>query len=73
LLQDKRVDPGAVWNSALRSAAYEGHLEVVRLLLREPRVDPRALGCYALNWACSRGHLSVVKEILQVSISIIRF
>ena len=66
LLNDYRVDPTSVWNSAIRSAAFEGHLEVVKLLLADPRVDPNALGSYALNWACSRGHIEIVREIIKV-------
>ncbi len=34
LLQDTRVDPTAIWNSAIRAAAYEGHLDIVKLLLQ---------------------------------------
>ena len=39
LLQDKRVNPSADYNDAIREAAKYGHAEVVNLLLSDERVD----------------------------------
>jgi len=50
-----------------QSAAYDGHLDVVRVILRH-NGDPNTrlhLGCSApLYWAASQGHKSVVKCLL---------
>jgi hypothetical protein len=43
LLQDKRVDPAANQNYAIRSAARNGHSAVVELLSRDARVDASAV------------------------------
>ena len=39
LLQDVRVDPGGE-NQAIEVAAFNGHAEVVRVLLADPHVNP---------------------------------
>ena len=39
-MQDPRVDPGACDNLGFRAAAENGHLEVVKELIKDPRVDP---------------------------------
>ncbi|KAI9326783.1 hypothetical protein BDR26DRAFT_940967 [Obelidium mucronatum] len=44
--------PSDVDNEALRLAAENGYLEVVKLLLDE-RVDPSASNNFAVNWAKS--------------------
>jgi len=38
LLRDKRIDPSADSNAAVRLAAKKGHVEMVRLLLSDERV-----------------------------------
>jgi hypothetical protein len=40
LLSDKRVDPSAADNYAIRYASKKGHYDVVELLLADERVDP---------------------------------
>ena len=65
LLQSGRVDPKAYDSFALRYAAANGHLEVVKILL--PVSDPRANGSQALQWAAENGHLEIVKLLLPVS------
>ena len=58
-------------NNAIKWAVYEGHLEVVKLLLEakdekgKPRVDPAADDNDAIKWAASNGHLEVVKLLLE--------
>jgi hypothetical protein len=65
LLQDKRVDPSACDNYAVRWAAQFGHLAFVDLLLRDARVDPSADNNYAVRQAAARGHLAVVDRLLE--------
>jgi hypothetical protein len=65
LLQDKRVDPSADDNYAVRWAAVNGHLAVVERLLQDKRVDPSADDNYAVRWAAANGHLAVVERLLQ--------
>jgi hypothetical protein len=65
LLQDKRVDPAADNNYAIRLAAENGHLAVVERLLQDKRVDPAAGDNYAIRWAAWKGHLAVVERLLQ--------
>jgi hypothetical protein len=48
LLQDKRVDPSANGNNAVRRAAAMGHLAVVDRLLEDDRVDVAV----ALQYSC---------------------
>jgi hypothetical protein len=38
LLEDRRADPAAESNDAVGSASREGHLEVVKLLLKEIQI-----------------------------------
>ena len=42
LLQDRRVDPSAGNNYAIRYASQNGHFLVVKRLLQDARVDPSA-------------------------------
>jgi hypothetical protein len=65
LLQDKRVDPSADDNYAVRWAAQNGHLAVVERLLQDKRVDPSADDNYAVRLAAENGHLAVVERLLQ--------
>jgi ankyrin repeat protein len=65
LLQDERVDPSALNNYAIRSAAEYGHLAVVDGLLQDKRVDPSARNNAAIRSAAKNGHLAVVDRLLQ--------
>ena len=67
LLNDKRVEPAADNNHAIRGASYYGYLEVVRLLLNDIRVDPAANNNYAIRMASRNGHTEVVKLLLTDS------
>ena len=60
LLIDRRIDPSADNNDAIRLASYNGHTEIVRLLLADSRVDPR-YDNYAIRFASENGHAEVVK------------
>jgi hypothetical protein len=64
-LQDKRVDPSADDNYAVRWAAWYGHLAVVDRLLQDKRVDPSARDNSAVRLAAQNGHLAVVERLLQ--------
>ena len=50
--------------SALRRAAYNGHLAVVKYLVSEG-ADIHAVNDYALQWAAYYGHLDVVKYLVS--------
>ena len=52
-------------NCALRTAAKEGHIECVKLLL--PVTDPKLNSSLALRFAVAEGHLDIVKLLLPVS------
>ena len=61
---DEGVDPSAQDNRAIRWASYNGHIEVVKLLLTDKRVDPSADDNIAIRWASENGHTEVVKLLL---------
>lgn len=60
-----RWDPSVQSCLALRYAAQNGGLVVVRMLLADPRVDPRCSASASLRKAAENGHLDVVKLLLQ--------
>jgi ankyrin repeat protein len=55
------ADPNCDGSWALRLAATNGHLEVVKLLI--PVSDVKALKSDALRWAAHNEHLEVVDEL----------
>ena len=61
----KRVEPSAENNEAIRWVSGNGHLKVVKELLKDKRVDPSADNNYAIREASYNGHLEVVKELLK--------
>lgn len=63
LLEDRRVDPRADNNFAIRYAAARGHTDIVRLLLADGRVDPRADNNYASRMASANDHTEIVEMI----------
>ena len=63
------VDPSAEGNEALRDAAFNGHLEVVKYLCSLPvkyGIDPSACQNAAIGGAAMMGHLHVVKYICDL-------
>ncbi len=50
---------------ALRQAAGNGHVEVVKLLL--PVSDSKVNNSLALQWAVENGHMEIIKLLLPVS------
>jgi len=58
-------DPKSLGSYALRWAANNGHLEIVKLLI--PVSDPKALDSNALRCAATKGHLEIVKLLIPVS------
>ena len=60
LIDQENADVGARGNAALYCASYNGHLEVVRLLL-DKGADIGACDNAALRWASRNGHLEVVR------------
>ena len=59
------VDPSANNNDAIRCASWNGHVEVVKLLLNDPRADPSANNNYAICLASRGGHVDVVELLLD--------
>jgi ankyrin repeat protein len=59
----KGEDPSAFGNWAIRRAAYNGHHEIVALLLTDPRVDPTIQNNYCLQHAILKGHTEVVRTL----------
>ena len=59
------VDPSEDNNIAIKRASNDGHLEVVKLLLKDPRVDPSAQDNCAIRWASDDEHLEVVELLLK--------
>jgi ankyrin repeat protein len=64
LLSDRRIDPSARQQYALRLASQNGHVEVVKLLLADSRVDPSVDDQYPIRVACQGGHADVVAVLL---------
>ncbi|KAI8842061.1 ankyrin repeat-containing domain protein [Chytridium lagenaria] len=62
---EDEVDPGIGNNFPLRIAASEGHIGVVRLLLRDMRVNPSADRSYALRKASENGFDEVVEVLVR--------
>lgn len=63
LLEDGVINPGDHESEALDSACFEGHVEVVKLLLQDRRADPANGSC--LDMACDRGHIETVRLLLK--------
>jgi len=63
-LIDEGANVHAVDDEALRWAANNGHLEVVKILL-ENGADVHAGNDFALRWASYKGHLEVVEILLE--------
>ncbi|KAJ2991118.1 hypothetical protein HDV02_003945 [Globomyces sp. JEL0801] len=65
LIEDKRVDPSAEDNHAIRCACSDGLTEIVKILLKDERVNPSALDNAAFICACLIGHTEIVKMMLK--------
>ncbi|KAJ3102930.1 hypothetical protein HK100_004290 [Physocladia obscura] len=57
-------DPSSNEDRAIRWAAIDGHINVVRLLLQDKRVDAAARQSSALIEACGLGHLDIVELLM---------
>jgi ankyrin repeat protein len=64
LLQDGRADPSAGNKSAIQEAAWNGHVEVVRLLLADKRVDLGSFGA-VLEAVARRDTVAVLKLLKE--------
>ena len=67
LLEDKRVNPAANDNFAIRLASRNGYTEVVKVLLADLRVDPCFADNHAIRWASKNGHTEIFKLLLKDS------
>jgi len=65
LMNDRRADPGASNQFALRLACKNGHVAVVERLLRDTRVVPHHGRQSALWWASRNGHVAIVDYLLR--------
>ncbi len=59
------TDPSEFGNSAIKTAASNGHLEVVKFLLSDSRVDPAVDDNYPIRRASQGGFANVVKILLE--------
>ena len=64
-LMQQGVDPSVENNYAIRLASDNGHLYVVRYLLKDKRVDPSHMNNYAIRFSSENGHTDVVRELLK--------
>jgi ankyrin repeat protein len=64
LLKDKRFDPSALNNIAIRWASENGHAELVKILLLDQRVDLSRGNNEPIRLASKNGHIEVVKLLL---------
>lgn len=65
IFNDGRFYRSDLYNWGLINAAWNGHTDIVRLLLTDPRVDPVANDDQAIRFSASRGHTEVVKILLS--------
>jgi len=69
LLLDRGADPALsdmIGWTGLHAAAFEGHLDCVRLLASPGLIElPSRNGDRPLHWAISRGHLEVMRFLLE--------
>jgi ankyrin repeat protein len=61
----RRVDPSVHENLALLWASFNGHVEVVQLLLQDPRVNPAAQKNAPIRHASYHGYAEVVRVLLK--------
>ena len=61
----EKGDPADNNNEAIRSAAYLGHTDMVKMLLQDNRVNPADQNNYAIRWAANYGHTDTVKILVQ--------
>lgn len=66
-LLEQKVDPSVCENAALRRAAVNNCVEIVKLLLADPRVNPADKDNYAIRFACLYGQTEIVKLLLADS------
>jgi hypothetical protein len=66
LLITSKVDLAADDNYAIRLAAGNGFLDVVKLLLEFPEVDPRVSNDYAIRTSSKLGHLDVTNYLASL-------
>ena len=62
-----KVDPSSEYNLSIRTACYNGHLDVVKLLLADSRVDPSDNFNGAIMLASRGGHIDIVRLLLDDS------
>ena len=64
LLRLDKIDPSAMGYSSLKKAAYNGHFQIVQLLLRDNRIDIFVRTTVFLD-ASIRGHYQLVELLLN--------
>ena len=52
-------------NNAIRRTAYNGYLDMFKLLLDDSRTDPAAMNNYCLRWSVTNNHLEIAKLLMQ--------
>lgn len=69
VLSDNKVDPRAYYNEASKNACYNGHEEIVKLLLewtdnQGNHIDFSVDGNQCIQHAAKNGHINIVKLLL---------
>jgi hypothetical protein len=64
-MRDARVDPSAVDDYAIRTAAKSGHAALVEVLIRDARVNPAASDDRALGLAAYDGYEDVIALFMR--------
>ena len=64
-LLNKGIDFSIRDNYCIRFASINGHLEVVKLLLKDKRVDPSDINNYAICYSFQNNHLEISKILLN--------
>jgi ankyrin repeat protein len=65
MLQDPRLNPGDVENTAIIQACKGGFIDIVKLLLEDERVDPTDDDQMALFEAMAGNHLDILELLLR--------
>jgi ankyrin repeat protein len=54
-------------NRPIRWAAFNGYVDIVRILLKDPTVDPTDCDNYAFKYAAENGHIDVVQTLMELN------
>lgn len=64
-IDEMEYDPSVCDDYPILRASYEGHFQVVNMLIKDPRVNPAARDNAVIGYACDNGHFQIVKILLE--------